>query len=346
MLGVLMILATVAARHASRRLVSGPILNLSKAVSEVSAAEDPSARVTTRPNGAIGLLVDNINELLTRTAERVEEREQRFKKQEQHFEQWERGESARLEIEVVARTRKLRDSNEQLEAAVAEAVAENQAQTRFIANMIHEIRTPMNGVLGMTELLFNTDLTPQQLQYTRAVLGSGEDLLAIVNNILDFSKIESGKLERVDNRPFSPKGCVERVSELLVARASLIGLTLSHECGDDVPEALLGDGKRLRQVLTNMIGNAIKFTEHGTIRCADHPRGAGRHREHDSFRGRRHRHRNSQSPTRARLRRVFAGRLIDRPSVSGYGTWVGDLEAPGRAHGRRGWPDQPAWRWL
>lgn len=103
------------------------------------------------------------------------------------------------------------------------------------------------------------------MRYTRAVLGSGEDLLAIINNILDFSKIENGKLERVDNQPFSPTGCVERVSDLLVARASLGGLELSHECGDDVPAAMLGDGKRLRQVLTNMIGNSIKFTERGRI---------------------------------------------------------------------------------
>ena len=264
-LGVPIILASCAAWYAWRRLVWGPITHVAEAVSEVLAAQDFSVRIATRPKGTLGLIVDNVNELLARLAERVEEREHQFKEREHHFEEWQRGETARQETEVVARTRKLRASNEELEAAAAAAIAENQAQTRFIANMIHEIRTPMNGVLGMAELLFRTDLTPQQLRYTRAVLGSGEDLIAIINNILDFSKIESGKLERVDNRPFSPKGCVERIEELLVARASLAGLTLTHECPDDVPEALLGDGKRLRQVLTNMVGNAIKFTEQGTI---------------------------------------------------------------------------------
>ena len=265
MLAVSTILVTAAALYASNRLVLVPILRLAEIVSRASAAEDFSARVTTRSDGVVGRLAGNINELLTRTAERVEERAQRFDAREREFEERARSEDARAEAAVVARTRKLREANAQLEAAAAKAIAEHHTQTLFIANMIHEIRTPMNGVLGMTELLFHTELTQEQLQYTRAVLGSGEDLLAIINNILDFSKIESGKLERVDNQPFSPKGCVERVSNLLVARASLAGLELSHECADDVPAAMLGDGKRLRQVLTNMIGNAIKFTERGKI---------------------------------------------------------------------------------
>ena len=242
MLGVLMALATVAARYASRRVVSGPILSLAEAVSEASASEDFSARLTRRPSGAIGILVDSINGLLEQTEGRVEERDQRFKRREKRFEDWERGESARLEIEVVARTRKLRESNEKLKLEVDEAIAVNQAQTRFIANMIHEIRTPMNGVLGITEMLSHTELTPQQLRYTRAVLGSGEDLLAIINNILDFSKIENGKLERVDNQPFSPTGCVERVSDLLVARASLGGSSCRTNAGTTCQRRCSGTG--------------------------------------------------------------------------------------------------------
>ena len=97
------------------------------------------------------------------------------------------------------------------------------------------------------------------------MLESAEDLLAIINNILDFSKVEAGKLEQIDSQPFSPLECVAKVSELLDSRAKPKGLELSHECADDVPTAMLGDGKRVRQVLTNIIGNAIKFTEHGTI---------------------------------------------------------------------------------
>ena len=94
---------------------------------------------------------------------------------------------------------------------------------------------------------------------------SAEDLLSIINNILDFSKVEAGKLEKIDSRPFSPRECVEKVSDLLRGRAQLQGIDLSFECADEVPEAMLGDGKRLRQIPTNIVGNAIKFTEHGTI---------------------------------------------------------------------------------
>ena len=207
-------------------------------------------RVTKRSEDEVGVLLDNVNELLHRMEER-----------DQHY----RGEGDRLESEVQMRTRELRESNQRQEEATAQAVAANNAKGQFIANMTHEIRTPMNGVLGMTELLFNTDLTQRQHKFTRTILESAEDLLSIINNILDFSKVEAGKLEKVDSRPFSPKECVEKVSDLLVGRAQLDGLGLSVECADDVPEAMLGDGKRLRQVLTNIIGNAIKFTEQGNI---------------------------------------------------------------------------------
>ena len=123
----------------------------------------------------------------------------------------------------------------------------------------------MNGVFGMAELLLETDLTPRQQKYTRAVLDSAGDLLSIVNNILDYSKVDAGKFERVDNEPFSPKECVERVLELQAARAQQEDLELSYQCADDLPNAMLGDGKRVRQVLTNLIGNAIKFTDRGKI---------------------------------------------------------------------------------
>ncbi len=275
MLGGSTILVTCATWLASRRLVSGPILDLGEAVREVSTVQDYFARVTRPSNGEGGRLVDTINELLQRREER-----------DQHS----RGECDRLKSEVDVRTRELRESharlkeattdaiaadeskvrelresNARLEAAKEHVIAAEESKRRFISNVAHEIRTPMNGVFGMAELLSNTGLTPQQHKFTRAVLDSAEDLLAIIDNFLDFSKVQAGKFEKIDNQPFSPRECIEKVSELLGVRAHLEGIELSHECANDVPEAMLGDGKRVRQVLTNLIGNAIKYTEVGTI---------------------------------------------------------------------------------
>ena len=257
MLAASTIISTCATWFASKRLLSRPMLDLAATVRQISVDQDYSIRVTQRSDDEVGVLLDDVNELL----ERMQERDEHYQERDEHY----RGEGDRLEKEVEARTRELRASNEMQEAATAQAVAANNAKSQFIANMTHEIRTPMNGVLGMTELLFNTDLTQQQNKFTRTILESAEDLLSIINNILDFSKVEAGKLERVDNRPFSPIDCVEKVSDLLAGRAKLKGLGLSYECADDVPDAMLGDGKRLRQVLTNTVGNAIKFTEHGNI---------------------------------------------------------------------------------
>ena len=232
------------------RQLTGPILGLTERIRSVSTAEDYSVRLAESSTEEIAPLVESLNVLL-----------ERMEKQGQHA----RGEGFRLEGAVAERTKKLHESEERLKAAAADAIAENEAHRRFTANMIHEVRTPMNGVMGMSELLLNTDMTPDQLRYTTAIRGSAEDLLSIINNILDFSKIEAGKLQRIDYEAFSPTDCVGRVCELLTGRAHQKGLELSYESADDVPGALLGDGKRLRQVLTNIIGNALKFTDHGTI---------------------------------------------------------------------------------
>lgn len=157
----------------------------------------------------------------------------------------------------VATERALGEAREQAEAA-------SRAKSRFLAVVSHEVRTPMNGILGMTQLLLETPLSQEQQAYTRAVKSSGEALLGLIEEILDFSKIEAGRIE-LDEAPFDVAELVTEVIELLAPRAQAKGIEIAAQFSADLPRTVSGDALRLRQVLLNLAGNAVKFTDRGGV---------------------------------------------------------------------------------
>lgn len=162
-----------------------------------------------------------------------------------------------VQVNRISAEAALREARDMAEAAVA-------ARGRFLANMSHEIRTPMNGVIGMASLLEDTELNRTQRDYLRTIRTSGDSLLMLINDILDFSKIESGHVE-LEREPFDPVNCVENAVELVTQPAREKGIELICDCAPDLPAELLGDSLRLRQVLVNLISNAVKFTETGEV---------------------------------------------------------------------------------
>ncbi len=233
------------------RYLSKPIVELSSAAARI-ASGDLSTQVNIHTTGEVRTLVESFNRMTVDLQETIASRDSSLESLVKEV-----AERKRVELELKKQAEALTEARMAAEGA-------SLAKSQFLANMSHEIRTPMNGILGMTELVLNTPLQEKQRSFIQTVHSSGKILLGVINEILDFSKIEAGQLE-LEKIDFNLNAVCDDVTGLLAENAHRKGLELTCQLDRDVPIKLRGDPNRLRQIITNLIGNAIKFTERGEV---------------------------------------------------------------------------------